>query len=335
MPDSSKAFIDLFAGVGGFRLGMEANHFECVYSADNNKHAVEMYTANFNDDSYNDVTLVEPETLPEFNVLCGGFPCQPFSAAGLKQGFNDARGTLFFDILRILKARKPEVVFLENVKSLTTHDKGKTFKIIITNLEQLGYTVSTAVLNAKDYGVAQSRERILIVGSLNGKHFDFTRVKKSKPVKIADMLDSGGDDKFTWLKPDEYTLLDEKDRKVQPSGLIFAGYLNKNRRVNGVRPDTGHLSRAHKQPNRIYSAEGVHPTLSAQETAGRYYVLTKRKDGSDGVRKLTIDEAYRLFGFPDSFKKVGAVSQQYARIGNSICVPMVKAVAKEIKNQLF
>ena len=335
MGESKIAFIDLFAGIGGFRLGMEANDFECVYSSDNNKHAVEMYNANFNEDSYSDITKVDPKKIKDFDVMCGGFPCQPFSAAGLKQGFSDTRGTLFFDMIRILKEKKPKVVFLENVKNLTTHDKGKTFTVIVKSLEKLGYTVSTKVLNAKDFGVPQNRERIIIVGSLEGVKFDFDKIKKFKPVKILDILDKKSDDSFVWLDKKEYTLLDADKQKLQPSGLIFAGYLNKNQRVIGVRPDTEHLSRVHKQPNRIYSDQGVHPTLSAQETAGRYYILTTKKDGSKGVRKLNVDEAYRLFGFPKSFKKVGASTQQYARIGNSICVPMVEAVALEIKNQLF
>lgn len=335
MAKSEANFIDLFAGIGGFRLGLEANGFNCVYSADNNKHAVEVYKANFNDDSYSDITKINPKSLKDFDIMCGGFPCQPFSSAGLKQGFSDTRGTLFFDMVRILKEKKPKVVFLENVKNLSTHDKGKTFTVIVKSLEKLGYTVSTKVLNAKDFGVPQNRERILIVGSLNGIKFDFEKVKKNKPVKIADFLDKKPDSEFVWLDPKEYTLLDVDKQKLQPSGLIFAGYRNKNMRVAGVRPDTEHLSRVHKQPNRIYSDQGVHPTLSAQETAGRYYILTTKQDGAKGVRKLTVDEAYRLFGFPKGFKKVGPLTQQYARIGNSICVPMVKAVAKEIKSQLF
>lgn len=335
MSETKNTFIDLFAGIGGFRLGMEGNNFECVYSSDNNKHAVDMYKANFNEDSFSDITKVQPAGLKDFDIMCGGFPCQPFSSAGLKQGFSDTRGTLFFDMLRIMKEKKPKVVFLENVKNLTTHDKGKTFTVILKNLEKLGYTVSTQVLNAKDFGVPQNRERIIIVGTLEDKKFDFNKIKKQKPVKIADILDKKPDAEFTWLDVKEYTLLPEDARKTQPSGLIFAGYLNKNQRVTGVRPDTEHLSRVHKQPNRIYSDQGVHPTLSAQETAGRYYILTTKKDGSKGVRKLTVNEAYKLFGFPNSFKKVGPLTQQYARIGNSICVPMVNAVAKEIKNQLF
>jgi len=335
MSDAQLTFIDLFAGIGGFRIGMESNGFKCVYSADNNKHAASMYEANFGENSFNDVTQINPKELKDFDVMCGGFPCQPFSSAGLKQGFADTRGTLFFDMVRILKEKKPRVVFLENVKNLTTHDKGKTFKVIVANLEKLGYTVSTRVLNAKDFGVAQNRERIIIVGSLDGKKFDFDKVKTNKPVKISSILDKKPDSEFQWLKPSEYTLLSKDQHKLQSSGLIFVGYRNKNMRVAGVKPDTEHLSRVHKQCNRIYSAEGVHPTLSAQETAGRYYILAKKKDGSHGVRKLTINECYKLFGFPKTFKKAEPISQQYARIGNSICIPMVKEVAKEIRKQLF
>lgn len=335
MTEKDLTFIDLFAGIGGFRLGLEANGFKCVYSSDNNLHAAKMYEENFGENSFGDVTQINPKELKGFDIMCGGFPCQPFSSAGLKQGFADTRGTLFFDMIRILKEKKPRVVFLENVKNLTTHDKGNTFKVIVANLEKLGYTVSTRVLNAKDFGVAQNRERIIIVGSLDGKKFDFDKVETKKTIKIKDVLDKKPDSEFEWLKPSEYTLLKAADQKTQASGLIFAGYRNKNMRVSGVRPDTEHLSRSHKQCNRIYSAEGTHPTLSSQETAGRYYILTKKKDGSQGVRKLTIDECYRLFGFPKGFKRIGALTQQYSRIGNSICVTMVQAIAKEIRKQLF
>jgi DNA (cytosine-5)-methyltransferase 1 len=323
-------FIDLFAGIGGFRLGMVANGFKPVYGSDNNKHAAKMYEVNFGENILNDIREVKAKAIPDFNVLVGGFPCQPFSSAGSRQGFQDAtRGTLFFDLCRIIEEKKPEVVFLENVKNLSTHDKGNTLRVIVQSLNDLGYTVSYRVLNARDFGVPQSRERIIIIGARNSKKFDFDKVKKTTVTSMRKFLDKKPDYSL-YLKPEEYTLLPKEQWKVQPSGLIFTGYRNKAIRSNGVREDTEHLSRAHKQPNRIYSVEGIHPTLSSQEPSGRYFVLDRGR-----VRRLSLEECYRLMGFPDSLKKVGSKSELYARIGNSICVPMVKAIAEEIKNQLF
>ena len=157
--------------------------------------------------------------------------------------------------------------------------------------------------------------------------FGFSKLEKSTPPKIADILEKDRDD-FEYLEESEYTLIENP--KKQPSGLIFAGYRNKKIRKNGVRKNTEHLSRVHKQPNRIYSSKGTHPTLSSQEPTGRYFILHKGK-----VRKLTLVECYRLMGFPDNFKKVGTISKQYNRVGNSIVVPMVEKIAIEVKNQLF
>ena len=156
-------FIDLFAGLGGFRIALEALGGECVFSSEINSHACEIYQANFNHNSYCDITKLNPSIIPDFDVLCAGFPCQSFSIAGKKLGFEDTRGTLFFDICRIIEKKQPPIVLLENVKNLTQHDNGKTFSTIISSLENLNYSVSFQLLNAKDFGVPQHRERIIIV----------------------------------------------------------------------------------------------------------------------------------------------------------------------------
>ena len=220
------------------------------------------------------------------------------------------------------------MVFLENVKHLVHHDHGKTLNIIITKLEDLGYSVSWKVLNGADFGVAQNRERIIIIGHFNGEKFDFDKIKTVKRKMLNEFLDTEGD--FEFLDPAEYTLLDNP--KQQPgSGLIFAGYRNKAIRKAGVRPGTEHLSRVHKQPNRIYSVKGIHPTLPSQESSGRFFVLTE----DNRVRKLTINECWRIMGFPEDYKKVSVIGEQYKQLGNSVCVPMIRAVAEEIKNQFF
>lgn len=321
----SYKFIDLFAGIGGFRQGFEKVGFSCVFSSEMDEHAQEMYYENFKERPFGDITQIDVEDIPNHDILLAGFPCQPFSIAGEKKGFNDTRGTLFFDIARILETKKPKVVVLENVKHFKNHDKGKTLKVILQTLNDLGYTTNWDILNAKDFGVAQNRERTIIIGSLNGVEFNFNGLTKKESVYIKDILEEGD---FEYLDESEYTLIENPKR--QPSGLIFCGYRNKKIRSKGVRENTEHLSRVHKQPNRIYSSEGTHPTLSAQESSGRYFIYHKGK-----VRKLTQKECFRLMGFPDDFKLIGSQAKLYNRVGNSIVVPMVEEIAREVEIQLL
>lgn len=320
-------FIDLFAGIGGFRVALEKLGGECVFSCEIDAHAQAMYKENFGDQPYPDITKLNEKELPDFDILCAGFPCQAFSVAGKQKGFSDAtRGTLFFDICRILKEKCPSIFILENVKNLTTHDEGNTLFVMLKSLAELGYATSYQVLNAKDFGVPQNRERIVIVGSLNGKVFDFSLLEKNQVTSMRDFLDVK--DNFEVLKTDDYTLLEPEHIKRQKSDLIFVGYRNKKTRTVGVREGTEHLSRVHKQPNRIYSIDGVHPTIASQEQSGRYFIY----DGIQ-VRKLTLNECYKFMGFPDTFKKIGAASKLYERIGNSVCVPMIEEITKQIFSQ--
>ena len=319
-------FIDLFAGIGGIRQGFEKNGFECVFSSEINEECQKTYEANYGEIPHGDISKIEANEIPNHDVLCAGFPCQPFSISGKQKGFSDTRGTLFFEICRIVKKKKPKVIFLENVKHLKNHDHGKTLATIIAELENLGYKVKWKIFNASDFGVAQNRERIIIIASKK-EYFEFEKVKTRGKVILNDILDTDGN--FEYLEPSEYTIID--NQKVQASGLIFAGYRNKAIRKTGVRPGTENLSRVHKQPNRIYSVRGVHPTLPSQEVSGRYYIYTL----DNRVRKLTLNECYKLMGYSDDFKKVCSVAEQYKQIGNSVCVPMIYELAKEIKNQFF
>ena len=190
----------------------------------------------------------------------------------------------------------------------------------------MGYTVSWDILNAKDFGVPQNRERTIIIGALNGVKFDFKKLKKSKPIFIKDILEEVAN--FEYLNENGYTLIENP--KKQPSGLIFCGYRNKKIRSVGVRENTEHLSRVYKQPNRIYSSDGVHPTIASQESSGRYFIYHKNR-----VRKLTIKECFRLMGFSDDFKIVGSKTNIYNRIGNSVVIPMIKEIAKELETQIL
>ncbi|MFA5543990.1 MAG: DNA cytosine methyltransferase, partial [Bacilli bacterium] len=321
-------FIDLFAGIGGFRLGFEQHGFECVFSSENNKRVQQIYHANFGETPDGDITQISAESIPPFDVLLAGFPCQPFSVAGNRRGFEDTRGTLFFEIVRIVTHHRPKVIVLENVKNFKNHDKGNTFNTVITTLNDLGYQTSWEVFNAKDFGVPQSRERLIIIATLNGTKFDFSKIELKPPVVIKDILEEDSED-IKYLNDEDYTIIDNP--KKQLSGIIFAGYKNKSEQFMAKNKDADlTCSGIHSQPHKINSSDGIQPTLMASETAGRYLIYHNGK-----VRKLTIKECFRMMGFPDDFKRVGSKAQLYASIGNSIVVPMVSAIAKQVKTQLL
>ena len=320
-------FIDLFSGIGGIRMGFEKAGGYCVYSSEIDSECVKTYEANYDETPDGDITKADINSIPQHDILCAGFPCQPFSISGKMKGFDDTRGTLFFNILKIVRIKKPRVVFLENVKHLKYHDKGNTLKIIIKSLEDEGYNVEWKVLNAQNFGLAQNRERIVIIASKKGT-FDFGKVITREHKVIEDILDKEGT--FEILPENEYTILPRKIWKKQNSGLIFCGHRNRSIRKAGVRPNTEHLSRVHKQPNRIYYIKGTHPTLPSQETSGRFWIYDDKQ-----VRKLTIDECFRLMGFPDSFKRISINGHLYKQLGNSVAVPMMEALSISIKNQLL
>ena len=215
---------------------------------------------------------------------------------------------------------------LENVKYLIYHDHGRTLSTIIRTLHDFGYKVSYEILNAKDFGVPQHRERIFIV-CLKDRYFNFSELRTSPTPKLRDFLCKEGD--FEILPKGEYTLIDNPVK--QKSGLIFVGYRNKNTFKKGIRPNTKHLSRVHHQPNRIYSAEGVHSTIPSQETSGRFFIYLPELDM---VRKLTISECYRIMGFPEGFKRFGSNGASYLQVGNSVCVPLVYELARSLRTQM-
>ena len=312
-------FLDLFAGIGGFRIPMQELKGKCVFTSEFNFQAQRTYEHNFGEVPFGDITTLDLNIVPKHDVLTAGFPCQPFSISGKMKGFEDTRGTLIYNVFQIIEKRQPQVVFLENVKHLIHHDKGITLKTIVKDLEELGYKVSWKLLNAADFGVPQNRERIIIIGHKD-KKFDFTKLTAKPKLTIKDILDK--DVKFEYLD-EPYTIL--PDYRIQASGLIFIGHRNKSIRKAGVRPGTEHLSRVHKQPNRIYSSEGIHPALPSQESSGRFWILDEGK-----VRKLTINECYKIMGFPENFIKNTSLGDSYRQIGNSVCVPMIKEITEQI-----
>ncbi len=302
-------FIDLFAGVGGMRIAFEKVGGQCVFSSEWDKFAQHTYEANFGEIPHGDITKVDLQEVPKHDVLIGGFPCQPFSHAGLKRGFEDTRGTLFFDVARIIDHRKPSMVLLENVKGFTTHDKGRTMATVKETLEGLGYNVFLKVLNARDFGVPQNRERIFIVAlnkrKLGSIGFDFPKPPR-KTTRLGNILEKEVDEKYTI------------------SNKLWAGH---KRRLKE------HREKGNGFGYSLFNEESVYTsTISA-----RYY-----KDGSEilieqegkNPRKLTPREAARLQGFPDSYLIPVSDNQAYKQFGNSVAVPVIYAIAKKM-HQIF
>ena len=291
-------FIDLFAGIGGIRLGFEAVGGRCVFSSEFDEDACKTYEANFGEHPSGDITMIEARDIPDFDILLGGFPCQAFSIIGKKEGFdNETCGTLFFDIERILKEKKPKAFMLENVRNLTAHDKGKTFKIIRTHLEALGYTVYAKVLNALDYGVPQKRERIIIVGFMDNVLFSFPDpLPKKQRKKLQDILEK------------------DVDKKYYVKDIIRQSRLMRLKCPDYPKPYISHENMAGSVTPHPYSS-----CLRAGASAN--YILINDE------RKPTEREMLRLQGFPDSFKIVVPYSKIKHQTGNSVAVPVIKAVA--------
>lgn len=299
------SFIDLFAGIGGIRLGFECAGGHCVFSSEFDENACKTYEANFGEHPSGDITKIDAKDIPDFDILLGGFPCQAFSIIGKKEGFeNETCGTLFFEIERILKEKMPKAFMLENVRNLTAHDKGNTFKVIRTHLEALGYTVYAKVLNALDYGVPQKRERIIIVGFKDNILFSFpdpVPVHERKTLK--DILETDVDEKY-------YV----KDR-IRESRLM------RLKDPNYPKPYISHENMAGSITPHPYSS-----CLRAGASAN--YILINDE------RRPTEREMLRIQGFPDDFKIVVSYGHIKHQTGNSVAVPVIKAVANQMINAL-
>lgn len=294
-------FIDLFAGIGGIRLGFEAVGGECVFSSEFDEDACKTYEANFGEHPSGDITKIDSKDIPDFDVLLGGFPCQAFSVIGKMEGFeNETCGTLFFEIERILKEKIPKAFMLENVRNLTAHDKGNTFKVIRKHLEALGYTVYAKVLNALDYGVPQKRERIIIVGFKDDILFSFPDpVPVEKRKTLVDILEKDVDAKY-------YV----KDR-IRESRLM------RLKDPNYPKPYISHEN--------IAGSITPHPYSSCLRAgASANYILINDE------RRPTEREMLRLQGFPEDFKVVVSYSKIKHQTGNSVAVPVIKAVANQM-----
>ena len=306
---STYKFIDLFAGVGGIRLGFEEifkNQSSFVFASEIDKFAQQTYASNYGHLPSGDITKIKPQEIPNFDILLAGFPCQPFSNAGLKKGFEDTRGTLFFDIAQIAKYHKPQVLFLENVKGFRNHDKGNTFKVVKETLEELGYKIFSEVLNARDFGVPQNRERIYIIAFLDHS-IEFTFPKPiGKSVKLGDILEN------------------EVDKKYTISDKLWAGH--QRRKLEHKKKGNGFGYSMFNEESKYTS------TISARYYKDGSEILIEQKDKNP--RKLSPREAGRLQGFPDDFKIIVSDTQAYKQFGNSVAVPVITELAKEIFKHL-
>lgn len=308
-------FIDLFAGIGGFRLALESLGAKCVYSNEIDKNARKTYIDNFGEITSSDIKQVDSNEVPLHDILCAGFPCQPFSISGKQKGFDDDRGTLFFDILRIVKAKQPKVIFLENVKNLLSHNNGSTFMYIKKSLEDLNYDVYYKVLNSSNYGIPQSRERLYIV--CFKKEMQKSCFKFPSPIELNTTVSD---------------LLINDDNLL--SGLYFdksklsINYNNNCTKSSKDKPLRIGIVNKGGQGERVYDANGVGITLSA--TGGGVFARTGGYLINGKVRKLHPRECARLMGFPEEFKLSNNKNISYKQLGNSVVVNVLQLIAVEI-----
>lgn len=305
-------FIDLFAGLGGFRLALESFGAKCVYSSEWDKAVQEVYYKNFNVMPDGDITKVDEKNIPVHDILCAGFPCQAFSISGKQRGFDDSRGTLFFDVARIVRYHKPKIIFLENVKNFAAHDNGNTLKVVVTTLEELGYNVYYKVLNSVDYGIPQKRERIYIVcfrKDIDNKKFTFPT--KSKLEKhVIDFLEENPD----------VTIYNEKKYPIIYNGKLDNEFSNKMIRL-GIVNKGG-------QGERIYSIKGIAATLSAY--GGGVFAKTGGYLVNGIVRRLSPRECARIMGYPDTYKITNNKTEAYKQFGNSVVIDVLQYIVLEI-----
>lgn len=299
-------FIDLFAGIGGIRIAFERVGGKCVFSSEIDKFAQKTYEANFGEDPSGDITKIDAKDIPSFDVLCAGFPCQPYSRAGNRMGFDDPRGNTFWDIVRIVDYHQPKVVFLENVVGLMQHDTGLTFLTMTNAFLDRGYYLYCKEFNAKDFGLPQNRDRAYLVFMKVGGIDLFKSVPMFEPVILGNILEPLVDPKYTisdklWAGH----IRRKEEHKIKGNGFGFKLF-------NYYSPYTS--------------------TLSARYGKDGSEILIEQKDANP--RKLTPRECARLQGFPDSFNIPVSDTQAYKQFGNSVAIPVVEFIAKEIVKYL-
>lgn len=307
-------FIDLFCGLGGFRIALEKQNCKCVFSSDIDEAVAKVYETNYGEYPSGDITKIDAKDIPDFDILCGGFPCQSFSIAGKRLGFDDARGTMFFEVARILKEKKPKAFMLENVKGLTNHDGGKTLQTILDILDDLGYEVIYRVINSAEYGIPQSRERWYCVGirkdlnvNIREKENEIFPTEQLLLYSLDDVIDDVNEYK-------DYTISDIAKSNIEK-------YLFK------VKNKTSKYTLAYEiRPSRCqFKSNGISPCLTAKMGTGGNNVPVVVELN----RKLTEKECLKLMGYPDDYK-IGKGSQAYKQIGNSVIVPILSSIAENL-----
>ena len=327
-------FIDLFCGIGGFRLALEKQDAQCVFSSDIDKYAQQTYYENFGEIPAGDITKVEAKDIPSFDILAAGFPCQPFSYAGLCQGFEDeTRGTLFFDICRILSYHKPKMFFLENVKGLVSHKQGHTLSVIEEHLKSLGYDIHWKVLSSLDYGLPQKRERWYCVGFDKKVDFKFPEPLGTSPT-LRDIIDLNDHNPALKLSEFEMDRIKfhfancDKAERVQHDNSKYAantkkgkyGVFSYQKPDGSLRFHVGDVAKTQIQEAFYACLDTYAPTIIAGRTPKLW----------DIERKLSVLEAKRLQGFPDNFKFSVSDNQAYKQLGNSVSVPVITMIAKSM-----
>lgn len=310
-------FIDLFAGLGGFRIALESLGAKCIYSNEWDVHAQQVYSDNFGDLPEGDITKVDERTIPEHDILCAGFPCQAFSISGKQRGFEDSRGTLFFDVARIVKEKKPKIVFMENVKNFATHDNGRTLEVVKNTMEELGYSFNQRVLNAVDFGIPQKRERIYMV--CFRKDLNFAKFNFPKPFELTKHVEDFllKDDQLVealYVDRDD-TYYNNVDDNQYKNTSIRLGIVNKG-----------------GQGERIYSTKGIAITLSAN--GGGVFAKTGGYLVDGRPRKLHPRECARIMGFPDSYKISSSNNQAYKQFGNSVVIDVLQLIGIKIGDSI-
>jgi len=317
-------FIDLFAGVGGFRLALESFGSKCVFSSENDKACQEVYKRNYQDTPEGDIKKISTNNIPNHDILCAGFPCQTFSISGKQRGFEDTRGTLFFDIIRITKDKQPELLFLENVKNFQKHNNGNTISVVKKTLEDIGYNVFYNILNSGMFEVPQKRERLYILAfrkDLVVKDFKFPK-QEGKPTKLKDILLP---DKLTEdyvIKRSDITLKEKVVVQIDMQGNypqlpIRIGQVNKGGQGERIYHECGHAITLSAYGGGVGAKTGL-------------YLINGR------IRKLASRECARLMGFPDNFFIHHSDHQAYKQFGNSVVVNVLQAILKEvIKEGIF
>jgi len=360
-------FADLFGGVGGFRLGIEQSGIKakCVFYCDNDKYAVQTYNKNFKESHKpTDIRTIKTSDIPEIDMLCGGFPCQAFSIAGKRRGFNDTRGTLFFEIARIIKAKRPKIVFLENVKGLLNHNKGETFRTILQTISELGYDVQWMVLNSKFFGVPQNRERVFIIGSLRGTSrpeiLPFREIHENNNEESGRQLSStisqaqrvygteglaptlkglgGGQGAKIGLYEVKAVLTPDRAEKRQ-NGRRFKedgepSFTLTGQDVHGVMVAQPAQLVNKNRAKKPYNPNDREMKIKVRDDETSYTVKSATHEfmikQDMQIRRLTPTECERLQGFPDGWTEGVSDTQRYKQMGNAVTVNVIQAIASKL-----